>query len=72
MFTKQALPEVEILFLQKGMYPSPAQLIMDIEGFTEYHELINFLNNGQFDELQFKNISLFFFLSTFAYHKNIK
>jgi hypothetical protein len=27
---------------------------MDIEGFTEYHELINFLNNGQFDELQFK------------------
>lgn len=35
-------------------HPSPAQLIMDIEGFTEYHELINFLNNGQFDELQFK------------------
>jgi DNA primase len=27
---------------------------MDIEGFTEYHELISFLNNGQFDELQFK------------------
>jgi hypothetical protein len=27
---------------------------MDIEGFTEYHELTNFLNNGQFDELQFK------------------
>lgn len=23
-------------------HPSPAQLIMDIEGFTEYHELINF------------------------------
>lgn len=35
-------------------HPSPAQLIMDIEGFTEYHELINLLNNGQFDELQFK------------------
>lgn len=35
-------------------HPSPAQLIMDIEGFTEYHELISFLNNGQFDELQFK------------------
>lgn len=35
-------------------HPSPAQLIMDIEGFTEYPELINFLNNGQFDELQFK------------------
>lgn len=34
-------------------HPSPAQLIMDIEGFTEYHELINFLNNGQFDELEF-------------------
>ena len=31
-------------------HPSPAQLIMDIEGFTEYHELINFLNNGQFKE----------------------
>jgi len=27
---------------------------MDIEGFTEYHELLNFLNNGQFDELTFK------------------
>lgn len=35
-------------------HPSPAQLIMDIEGFTEYNELINFLNNGQFDELQFR------------------
>lgn len=35
-------------------HPSPAQLIMDIEGFTEYNELINFLNNGQFNELQFK------------------
>lgn len=35
-------------------HSSPAQLIMDIEGFTEYHELISFLNNGQFDELQFK------------------
>jgi hypothetical protein len=31
---------------------------MDIEGFTEYHELINFLNNGQFDELQFKEEKL--------------
>jgi DNA primase len=27
---------------------------MDMEGFTEYPELISFLNNGQFDELQFK------------------
>lgn len=35
-------------------HPNPSQLVMDIEGFTEYHELINFLNNGQFDELQFK------------------
>lgn len=39
-------------------HPSPAQLIMDIEGFSEYHELINFLNNGQFDELQFKEEKL--------------
>ncbi len=39
-------------------HPSPTQLIMDIEGFTEYHELINFLNNGQFDELQFKEEKL--------------
>lgn len=35
-------------------HPSPSQLVMDIEGFTEYHELLNFLNNGQFDELTFK------------------
>ena len=26
---------------------------MDIEGFDTYHELINFLNNGKFDELEF-------------------
>ena len=52
-------------------HPSPAQLIMDIEGFTEYHELINFLNNGQFDELQFKDLwictgRLTFFLIAFT------
>lgn len=26
---------------------------MDIEGFDTYHELINFLNSGKFDELEF-------------------
>lgn len=35
-------------------HPSPAQLVMDVEGFTEYSELLNFLNNGQFNELSFK------------------
>lgn len=34
-------------------HPSPTQLIMDVEGFDTYHELINFLNNGQFEELEF-------------------
>lgn len=34
-------------------HPNPSQLVMDIEGFDTYHELINFLNNGQFEELEF-------------------
>lgn len=35
-------------------HPSPAQLVMDVENFSEYSELLQFLNSGQFDELQFK------------------
>lgn len=34
-------------------HPNPSQLVMDIEGFETYHELINFLNSGKFDELEF-------------------
>lgn len=34
-------------------HPNPSQLVMDVEGFDTYHELINFLNNGQFEELEF-------------------
>ena len=34
-------------------HPNPSQLVMDIEGFDRYHELINFLNSGKFDELEF-------------------
>ena len=26
-------------------HPNPSQLVMDIEGFDTYHELINFLNS---------------------------
>lgn len=36
-----------------GEHPSPAQLIMDVEGLDTYYELIKLLNNGQFTELQF-------------------
>lgn len=35
-------------------HPSPTQLIMDIEGFTEYHELIKYLGSGSFDGMVFK------------------
>ena len=35
-------------------HPNPSQLVMDIEGFETYHELINFLNSGKFDELEFR------------------
>lgn len=35
-------------------HPNPSQLVMDVEGFDTYHELINFLNNGQFEELEFR------------------
>ena len=34
-------------------HPNPSQLVMDIEGFDTYPELINFLNSGKFDELEF-------------------
>lgn len=34
-------------------HPNPSQLVMDIEGFDTYHELINFLNSRKFDELEF-------------------
>lgn len=35
-------------------HPTPIQLAMDIEHFTEYSELIKLLNNGEFTELTFK------------------
>lgn len=35
-------------------HPNPSQLVMDIEGFETYHELINFLNSRKFDELEFR------------------
>lgn len=35
-------------------HPSPAQLIMDIEGFDNYGELLHFLNKGDFNDLEFK------------------
>lgn len=37
-----------------NQHPNPSQLVMDIEGFNTYPELINFLNSGKFDELEFK------------------
>lgn len=37
-----------------GAHPSPAQLVMDIEKLDTYNELLKFLNNGEFTELQFK------------------
>ena len=37
-----------------GEHPTPAQLVMDVEGLETYHELVEFLNNGQFNELVFK------------------
>lgn len=35
-------------------HPSPIQLAMDVEGFTEYSELIKLLDNEDFTELTFK------------------
>lgn len=35
-------------------HPSPAQMVMDIENFETYNELINFLKHGEFTELEFK------------------
>ena len=37
-----------------GAHPNPAQLVMDIERIDTYSELLKFLNNGEFTELQFK------------------
>lgn len=37
-----------------GEHPSPSQLIMDIEHFETYPELIKFLNNGDFNEITFR------------------
>lgn len=36
-----------------GEHPSPAQMVMDIEGLDTYSELITFLRNGDFTELTF-------------------
>lgn len=36
-----------------GEHPSPAQMVMDIEGLDTYSELITFLRNGDFTELAF-------------------
>lgn len=35
-------------------HPTPVQLAMDVEHFTEYSELLKLLNNGDFTELTFK------------------
>ena len=35
-------------------HPSPAQMVMDIENLETYSELITFLRNGDFTELEFK------------------
>lgn len=35
-------------------HPSPIQLAMDVEGFTEYQDLLQLLNNGEYEELKFK------------------
>lgn len=37
-----------------GEHPNPAQLVMDVEGLETYNDLLNLLNNGNFDELTFK------------------
>ena len=37
-----------------GEHPSPAQLVMDIESLETWSELIKFLNDGEFNELEFK------------------
>lgn len=36
-----------------GEHPSPAQMVMDIEGLETYAELITFLKHGDFTELEF-------------------
>ena len=37
-----------------GEHPSPSQLIMDVEGLDTYGELMKYLNNGDFTELEFR------------------
>ena len=37
-----------------GAHPSPSQMIMDVEGFETYGELVKYLNNGEFTELEFR------------------
>lgn len=36
-----------------GAHPSPAQLIMDVENLETWSELINLLNNGEYNELRY-------------------
>lgn len=36
-----------------GEHPNPAQMVMDIEHFDTWSELVNFLSNGEFNELEF-------------------
>lgn len=37
-----------------GEHPNPAQMVMDIEGFETWSELLRFLDNGEFNELEFR------------------
>lgn len=39
-----------------GYHSNPAQMVMDIENFDTYAELIKFLNNGEFTEHTFKEV----------------
>ena len=38
-----------------GEHPSPTQLVMDVENLENYGELIKFLNDGEFTELEFRD-----------------
>lgn len=37
-----------------GEHPNPAQMVMDIEHFDTWSELVNFLSNDDFNELEFR------------------
>lgn len=37
-----------------GEHPNPAQLVMDVEHFETWSELLKFLDSGDFNELEFK------------------